>query len=114
MKAISTLSSVDEWMAAAPRPSQSIPHGHLIPFCPHADLCGKGKSWLVDQAVAGGRAPCHRAAPSRVQSPGRRSPEPGKLLALRARRQSVVASTTALIPVALYLTQLRIASAEGS
>ena len=27
-------------------------HGHLIPSCPHADLCGaKGRAWLVDQVV---------------------------------------------------------------
>jgi transposase len=31
---------------------QSILHGHLIPACPHADLCGpKGRAWLVEQAV---------------------------------------------------------------
>jgi transposase len=31
---------------------QSILHGHLIPSCPHADLCGaKGRAWLVDQVV---------------------------------------------------------------
>jgi transposase len=31
---------------------QSILHGHLIPACPCADLCGpKGRAWLVEQAV---------------------------------------------------------------
>src|SRR6476659_95255 len=31
---------------------QSILHGHLIPSCPHADLCGaKGRSWLNEQFV---------------------------------------------------------------
>ena len=31
---------------------QSILHGHLIPSCPHADLCGaKGRSWLNEQIV---------------------------------------------------------------
>ena len=31
---------------------QSILHGHLIPSCPHADLCGpKGRAWLIDQVV---------------------------------------------------------------
>ena len=31
---------------------QSILHGHLIPSCPHADLCGpKGRAWLVEQVV---------------------------------------------------------------
>ncbi|WP_352618696.1 hypothetical protein [Mesorhizobium australicum] len=31
---------------------QSILHGHLIPSCPHADLCGtKGRSWLSEQVV---------------------------------------------------------------
>jgi transposase len=31
---------------------QSILHGHLIPSCPHADLCGgKGRAWLAEQAV---------------------------------------------------------------
>src|SRR5688572_26607297 len=31
---------------------QSILHGHLIPACPHADLCGpRGRSWLVEQVV---------------------------------------------------------------
>lgn len=32
---------------------QSILHGHLIPSCPHADLCGpKGRAWLAEQAVS--------------------------------------------------------------
>lgn len=31
---------------------QSILHGHLIPSCPHQDLCGpKGRAWLVEQVV---------------------------------------------------------------
>lgn len=31
---------------------QSILHGHLIPSCPHADLCGaKGRAWLTEQIV---------------------------------------------------------------
>ncbi|WP_284243781.1 IS110 family transposase, partial [Neomesorhizobium albiziae] len=31
---------------------QSILHSHLIPSCPHADLCGaKGRTWLSDQVV---------------------------------------------------------------
>jgi len=31
---------------------QSILHSHLIPSCPHADLCGaKGRAWLVEQVV---------------------------------------------------------------
>ena len=31
---------------------QSILHSHLIPSCPHADLCGaKGRSWLGEQIV---------------------------------------------------------------
>ena len=31
---------------------QSILHAHLIPSCPHADLCGaKGRAWLVAQVV---------------------------------------------------------------
>ena len=31
---------------------QSILHAHLIPSCPHADLCGpRGRAWLVEQAV---------------------------------------------------------------
>ncbi len=31
---------------------QSILHSHLIPSCPHADLCGaKGRSWLNKQIV---------------------------------------------------------------
>ncbi len=31
---------------------QSILHSHLIPSCPHADLCGpKGRAWLVEQPV---------------------------------------------------------------
>jgi transposase len=31
---------------------QSILHAHLIPSCPHADLCGpKGRAWLVEQVV---------------------------------------------------------------
>ena len=31
---------------------QSILHSHLIPACPHADLCGaKGRAWLVAQVV---------------------------------------------------------------
>ncbi|RVD67506.1 IS110 family transposase, partial [Mesorhizobium sp. M4A.F.Ca.ET.029.04.2.1] len=31
---------------------QSILHSHLIPSCPHADLCGtKGRSWLSEQVV---------------------------------------------------------------
>ena len=31
---------------------QSILHSHLIPSCPHADLCGaKGRSWLSEQIV---------------------------------------------------------------
>ena len=31
---------------------QSILHGHLIPSCPHADLCGpRGRAWLVEQVV---------------------------------------------------------------
>ena len=32
---------------------QSILHAHLIPSCPHADLCGaKGRDWLAKQVVA--------------------------------------------------------------
>jgi transposase len=31
---------------------QSILHSHLIPSCPHADLCGaKGRAWLAEQVV---------------------------------------------------------------
>jgi transposase len=31
---------------------QSILHSHLIPSCPHQDLCGsKGRAWLADQVV---------------------------------------------------------------
>ena len=31
---------------------QSILHAHLVPSCPHADLCGaKGRVWLVEQVV---------------------------------------------------------------
>jgi len=31
---------------------QSILHSHLIPSCPHQDLCGaKGRSWLAEQVV---------------------------------------------------------------
>ena len=31
---------------------QSILHSHLIPSCPHQDLCGpKGRAWLVSQVV---------------------------------------------------------------
>lgn len=31
---------------------QSILHSHLIPSCPHADLCGaKGRTWLIAQVV---------------------------------------------------------------
>ena len=31
---------------------QSILHAHLIPSCPHADLCGaKGRAWLSEQVV---------------------------------------------------------------
>ena len=31
---------------------QSILHAHLIPSCPHADLCGaKGRAWLAGQVV---------------------------------------------------------------
>ena len=31
---------------------QSILHCHLIPSCPHADLCGtKGRAWLAEQIV---------------------------------------------------------------
>jgi transposase len=31
---------------------QSILHAHLIPSCPHADLCGaKGRTWLSEQVV---------------------------------------------------------------
>lgn len=31
---------------------QSILHSHLIPSCPHADLCGaKGRTWLIEQVV---------------------------------------------------------------
>jgi transposase len=31
---------------------QSILHAHLIPSCPHADLCGtKGRAWLAAQVV---------------------------------------------------------------
>jgi hypothetical protein len=31
---------------------QSIPHSHLIPSCPHQDLCGaKERAWLADQVV---------------------------------------------------------------
>ena len=32
---------------------QSILHSHLIPSCPHADLCGaSGRAWLFHQVVA--------------------------------------------------------------
>src|SRR3954470_8281169 len=32
---------------------QSILHSHLIPSCPHADLCGaKGRGWLAEQVVS--------------------------------------------------------------
>ena len=35
---------------------QSILHSHLIPSCPHADLCGaKGRSWLNEQIVPTGK-----------------------------------------------------------
>src|SRR5918993_254702 len=31
---------------------QSILHGHLIPSCPHQDLCGpRGRAWLTEQAL---------------------------------------------------------------
>jgi transposase len=31
---------------------QSILHAHLIPSCPHADLCGfKGRTWLSEQVI---------------------------------------------------------------
>jgi transposase len=31
---------------------QSILHAHLIPSCPHQDLCGpKGRAWLAEQMV---------------------------------------------------------------
>jgi transposase len=31
---------------------QSIPHSHLIPSCPHADLCGaSGRVWLFHQVL---------------------------------------------------------------
>ena len=31
---------------------QSILHSHLIPSCPHADLCGgRGRAWLIEQVV---------------------------------------------------------------
>ena len=31
---------------------QSILHAHLIPSCPHADLCGaRGRTWLSEQVV---------------------------------------------------------------
>jgi transposase len=31
---------------------QSILHGHLIPSCPHADLCGpRGRAWVAEQVV---------------------------------------------------------------
>jgi transposase len=31
---------------------QSIPHSHLIPSCPHADLCGaSGRAWLFHQVL---------------------------------------------------------------
>lgn len=31
---------------------QSILHAHLIPSCPHADLCGaKGRAWLNNEVV---------------------------------------------------------------
>src|SRR5271166_6500454 len=31
---------------------QSILHSHLIPSCPHADLCGaSGRAWLLEQVV---------------------------------------------------------------
>lgn len=33
---------------------QSIPHAHLIPSCPHQDLCGpKGRAWLSEQILPG-------------------------------------------------------------
>jgi transposase len=33
---------------------QSILHSHLIPSCPHQDLCGpKGRAWLLNQVVPG-------------------------------------------------------------
>src|SRR5258708_40125814 len=46
---------------------QSILHSHLIPSCPHADLCGaSGRAWLFhqvlpeDEGLAGGRTSCRR------------------------------------------------------
>src|SRR5262249_46657231 len=33
---------------------QSILHAHLIPSCPHQDLCGpKGRAWLSEQILPG-------------------------------------------------------------
>jgi transposase len=53
---------------------QSILHAHLIPSCPHQDLCGpRGRTWLGPADRPGGRAPGHRAAPARVRPSGRGS-----------------------------------------
>ena len=60
---------------------QSILHSHLIPSCPHADLCGaSGRTWLFhqvlpeDERLARGRTACRRTASARVR-PARRGPQ---------------------------------------
>src|ERR1700723_3627392 len=46
---------------------QSILHSHLIPSCPHADLCGGERTGMAfSPGLAGGRTPCRRTASARV------------------------------------------------
>ena len=47
---------------------QSILHSHLIPSCPHADLCGARTGMAFSPGLAGGRTPCRRTASARVRS----------------------------------------------
>ena len=53
---------------------QSILHAHLIPSCPHQDLCGPtGRAWLSEQNSTGRRAFGGGASSARVRSADRGS-----------------------------------------
>jgi len=54
---------------------QSILHAHLIPSCPHQDLCGpRGRDWLAVQVVPEDERLAIERAPARVR-PAWRRPE---------------------------------------
>ena len=67
---------------------QSILHAHLIPSCPHQDLCGPtGRVWRSEQILSGDERLPVGASPARVRSVDRRSQsDRTRSCPIRARR----------------------------